>query len=539
MASSFFDASTNNSLIRGRVNWSSVLDENNNKSSVTATLILKRYDPLPPATQYTTAGNGTWTININGTSKTINEYKSIINASPTTIISNTVDVYHNYDGTKKCPITITGGFYSQSYKVTNASGDATLDNNYRKATIVSAPDFTDMDNPLITFNNYKNYPIQFKIENLVTLTDMIATETFANYNGNSYVFDLTESQREILRTASANYSALSVRFTVVSTVEGLQYYSFLDRTMTIVGGEPTFTDFIHEDIEPKSLALTGDSSIYIQNLSKCQVTIPLDNKMVANKYANPNIYSFSFAGINSKKVYSDVSDVVLDSIQLNYPSKNLSVSAIDSRNKTTTVDKPLNLISVDRSQSTFSATAARDDFFSNNVAVSCEGDFTPITISGIQKNTITITIKHRPVGSTIWTIGTSTGILDLVKNTYTATASIICDVDEENEVEMTCEDYIGQIGQTLKSNIHKCIPIAHFGANNTVGINMIPTGTKKGLYLLPDDQLWDMIYPVDSCFISIYNDPPFPSTNQIWVNAGVISTQGVGGGDFNVLRRTQ
>lgn len=121
MASGSISATTNNEYIVGSIAWSSVSNQAGNYSDVTATLTLWRTNG------YTTYGSGSWTISINGTSKTVPKTVTIDEDHHETIISNTVRVAHNANGTKSIAISATGGINGTSYETTNASGTAVLD----------------------------------------------------------------------------------------------------------------------------------------------------------------------------------------------------------------------------------------------------------------------------------------------------------------------------------------------------------------------------------------------------------------------------
>ena len=69
MASGSFPVTTKNQYISGKVEWSSVPNIAGNYSDVTATLRLSRTN-----TGYTTYGNGSFTMIINGDSKTNSGY---------------------------------------------------------------------------------------------------------------------------------------------------------------------------------------------------------------------------------------------------------------------------------------------------------------------------------------------------------------------------------------------------------------------------------------------------------------------------------
>ena len=134
MASGSIAASTNNQYISAQINWSSTSNGSAaNSSNVYAELRVWRNN-----TGFTTTGTGTWTITINGVAHTITESKTFTYNSNTLVVSNTVVVAHDPNGTKAITISVSGGIPGTSYTTTTGSGTATLDTIPRYASLTSA-----------------------------------------------------------------------------------------------------------------------------------------------------------------------------------------------------------------------------------------------------------------------------------------------------------------------------------------------------------------------------------------------------------------
>lgn len=124
MASGTISLGTNGKL-QGRIVWSSVAGTSSqNYSTVTGTIQAARTDSYGPT-------YGTWTgnLNINGTNQTFSTYASI-NASWVTLLSFSVTVNHNDNGTGTCTISgkVTGPTgTSMSGKSVSGSQTVTLD----------------------------------------------------------------------------------------------------------------------------------------------------------------------------------------------------------------------------------------------------------------------------------------------------------------------------------------------------------------------------------------------------------------------------
>lgn len=124
MASGYFTGTTGNKYITARITWSSTPNTVNNQSSVTATLAYKKSS----SSTGTTYGTGSFSITINGTSKS---FSVPITLSPNdtwvTVGSHTVTVAHTSDGSKSVGISASGGIPGLTFSTTNCSATVILD----------------------------------------------------------------------------------------------------------------------------------------------------------------------------------------------------------------------------------------------------------------------------------------------------------------------------------------------------------------------------------------------------------------------------
>ena len=139
MASGSFNLTTTSGTthLKSKITWSSTSNGSSaNSSNVTANMVLWRDN-----VGYTTYGTGNFSITINGNTKSESKSYSFTN-SETTILSHTVTVPHNSDGTKT--ITISGSYSGDSPIGGNGSSSCTLDNiDVNKVTnFDGANDFT-------------------------------------------------------------------------------------------------------------------------------------------------------------------------------------------------------------------------------------------------------------------------------------------------------------------------------------------------------------------------------------------------------------
>ena len=101
-------------------------------------------------------------------------------------------------------------------------------------------------------------------------------------------------------------------------------------TYSIIGTEkPILPDADYWDVNPDTIALTGDNKILVDNYSTCRVSIPVDSKGYSNYYANIIQYNASWGAKEDYISFSSDNDVSKD---IDKSSGNtVTVKAVDSR----------------------------------------------------------------------------------------------------------------------------------------------------------------------------------------------------------------
>lgn len=188
--------------------------------------------------------------------------------------TKSVTVTHNADGTKSVS-------YSASVDTPWSLGDASLSGTLtlptikRQATITSAPNFTDEQNPTIKYSN----PAGNSVSSLqVCIASPDGMTTYAGYRdvsktGSSYTFNLTEAERYNLRYASRNSNTLAIRFFIKTVISGTTLRNSVQKTMTIVNANPTEVTEL-EETNQKVITLLGSdtATAVIQNVSQIRLT---------------------------------------------------------------------------------------------------------------------------------------------------------------------------------------------------------------------------------------------------------------------------
>lgn len=165
----------------------------------------------------------------------------------------------------------------------------------------------------------------------------------------------------------------------------------------LVDVEPTFTDFTYFDSNATTKAITGNDQVFIQGQSQLSVKITKEKKAEAKKYATMTKYLASAFGVSVTKNYSVASDVQIDIGTVNASTDQVvSVSAIDSREFTTTKTK--NIAVIPYSRPTINVSAGRKGNFENETIAKISGNIASLKIGNIEKNGV-LSLKCRTKSS--------------------------------------------------------------------------------------------------------------------------------------------
>ena len=149
----------------------------------------------------------------------------------------------------------------------------------RYPMITNAPNFNDEENPTITYSTilgFSNAIVQACIS-LDRSTDNVPYREVVVEDG-QYTFNLTNEERATLRNATPNSNTLNVIFILRTRVPKSgggynDYYSTVEKQMTIVNGNPTFTHS-ETDLNENVVSLVGSgATTVVQNASTLQITV--------------------------------------------------------------------------------------------------------------------------------------------------------------------------------------------------------------------------------------------------------------------------
>lgn len=288
-----------------------------------------------------------WTLKGAGTASSSwyrsGNFKVVINGSTVYSSSTRIQLYdgtlvasgnytmtHDTAGNKTFSASAEAGIYTVAVNC-SGSGSFTLPQIARAAQITSAPNFTDIQNPTINYQNSAGNSVS-SLQACISLTgstDNIAYREIPK-TGTSYTFQLTEAERNVLRAAAPNSNTLSVIFYIKTIISGQTFYETATRTMTIVNAAPTMSNPTYQDSNSTTVAITENNQKIIQKQSSLSINIPA---ATAQKYATITKYQVTINGVTREQTAAgNMSWGVLD------VSSNITatVKAIDSRGNSIT-----------------------------------------------------------------------------------------------------------------------------------------------------------------------------------------------------------
>jgi len=455
-------------------------------------------------------------VTVDGETHSFNYANSGYKKNGFVLASGTKRIYHNGDGTKSFSASGGVNIYGSS-EYYSGSGSWTLNSIPRKATITSAPNFDDEANPTITYENKAGNSANSLMAciSLTSAADDIAYRDISK-TGSSYTFNLTEAERNVLRGATTTANSRDVYFFVRTVIGNNTFHDYKKVTLTIVNGNPTFSNFTYQDTNSTITGITGNNQVLVQGKSTLRVTVASANKATAKKSATMSNYLASISGLSETGAYSSSADVVMNfaSKAFTAGAQSLSVKATDSRGNFTSVSKSVTVLAY--ADPVVNATAERLNNFESTTTLAISGSFSPLQVSGTAKNTIqSVQYRYKASTTSTWGSWTTAGGLSVNTNgTYTV-SNITLNLNNQNayDFEVKTTDKVGS--KTVSLSVSQGQPQFFVGTDGRVGIGglpniSLPSGNLGQLEVMGDVyangnkllMTLDRVYPVGSIYMS-------------------------------------
>lgn len=370
--------------------------------------------------------------------------------------SSSKTISHNNDGTKTVSLSASASVTGLGLSV-SLSASVGMPTIPRSATITAAPNFTDLDNPTITYSNPAGNSVT-TLQASIYMPDAVTGLAYyrdISKTGTSYTFNLTEEERERLRTNCVNSKSTTVRFYVRTVLGGNNYTSFLARTLTITNANPTF-DATYEDTNASSIAITGNNQLLIQNQSTLQINVA---NATAYKYATLSSISALINGTTYNGTISgNTATFNIGTLDISQNTE-AAITLTDSRGYSTTNNLTLQIESW--SLPTANITLARQNnyYSSTNITVDANYD----SLDG--QNTITIQVRYKKTSDLNY------GAWQSLQDNVTSTLNL--DNLYEWDVQVQVTDLLGST--TYNLTVDKGMPIIFFDRlRRSVGVNCFP-----------------------------------------------------------------
>ena len=217
------------------------------------------------------------------------------------------------------------------------------------ARLTEAPNFNDEENPTITYSNYTSNIIQ-SLQVCISLTGGADDVPYRDVptNSTSYTFELTDEERATLRRAfTTQETTRTVRFYVKSVINGVTYWNFLERTLTLINYLPTLAPVVR-DTNALTVSLTGDNKKFIKFFSNAlfengatahkEATI-VEQSVVCGSTRIDNSNTGTVLGMDSNIFYFRVKDsrgfvasqyMTLDTVAYTKPTCNIKALSLSS-----------------------------------------------------------------------------------------------------------------------------------------------------------------------------------------------------------------
>jgi hypothetical protein len=385
----------------------------------------------------------------------------------TLVTQGTKVITHNNAGAASFAVSIKAAIYSASY---NCSGSKTFTLNTipRKATITSAPNFDDEDNPTIKYSNPAGNSVT-SLKACISLDGSAADIAYRDISktGTSYTFTLTDAERKVLRAATTTANSRTVKFFIETVISGTTYRHSVSKTLSIVNAAPTISPTV-VDIKPETLALTGNKNIFIRYHSNASFSFGSSTK----KEATVKSRSLTSGTKSSKSGTGTFYGV---------DSGTFKFTLTDSRGNSASATLTKNIIPYVDLTCALTPKAALAEDNTTTITLAMSGNYFNGSFGAVD-NTLVVQYRHKVSGGDYgpWI---NAGIVSTNNNKYVAKATISSlDYTQEYVVQARAIDKIATNGVATKEIVVRTKPVFDWGKEDFAFHTSVYLDNAKQLY---------------------------------------------------------
>lgn len=212
----------------------------------------------------------------------------------------------------------------------------------------------------------------------------VLTITGLSLSNGSNTITLTAAQRSTVLAAMSALKSFTGTFTLTTYSGSTQIGTASEKTATVqttsANSAPTFTAFTFEDSNATAVGVTGNNQILIQNISTLKLTL---TAAAAKNGATISSYSV----VAGSKTASGTTTAITVGTLPDKGTVPVIVTAIDSRGYTTAVTVNITVLEYEGINIT-EYSMRRVNEVEDTTQVTIGGDITPVTIGGVNKNSL-------------------------------------------------------------------------------------------------------------------------------------------------------
>lgn len=526
------------------VDWSEgEKDTANNKTLIHWTAGLEAY-PGRSSYWYTNAVKINYLYFDNSGNLASGTWSNIIldNGARAPLRSGSLWVAHNTDGTKALNGSFSGWLFDGGDMGTSGSWNLTaIPRNSQVSTDKAS--YT-LGEPITIYTNRLSTSYTHSI--LIRQNNYSGTvlKTFSSV-GASVTWTPTTAEISTMQQMIPNSKTLTIYIQQYNNQAFTE--SSTTKPLTIANANPEFSNFTFRDINTSVVNITGSNQVLVKGKSTLETRISFEDRMVAIKDASPVKYSISYDGTTREEPYSGVGNVNSTFTPNSIGQRTILVSAVDSRNNNTSVSKMVTVY--DYEDPTIESKLVREDSFGSDTTLSLAGDWSPVTIDGVEKNELTAgSLRYRYTEDGVpfannWVTRSFT--VDGTRWAMDQDYVISLDNTKKYLFEFEIADEFGTILTTDVVNVG--IPIMFIGENDgipSVGVGKLP---EQGALDVDGDiysngeHIFLAVHPVGSIYMSVSGVNPgtvFGGTWVAWGSGRVPVGVDTGQTEFNTVEET-